>query len=67
MKSNLINFAVLVARLLLFQIVLVLDVEASNAEQDGKRVDELYQYATGPKEEPPFRKLPQLFDQNTTS
>ena len=43
------------------------DVETSNAEQDGKRVDELYQYATGPKEEPPFRKLPQLFDQNTTS
>ena len=31
------------------------DVEASNAEQDGKRVDEFYQYVTGPKEEPPFR------------
>ena len=30
------------------------DVETSNAEQDGKRIDEFYQYVTGPKEEPPF-------------
>ena len=31
------------------------DVETSNAEHDGKRVDEFFQYLTGPNEEPPFR------------
>ena len=31
------------------------DVETSSAEHDGKRVDEFFQYLTGPNEEPPFR------------
>ena len=30
------------------------DFETSNAEQDGKLVDEFYHYVTGPNEEPPF-------------